>query len=367
MSSTRRVSMPAFGVAAIFLCALVLVGGACADASSSKPARLPATFFGMIPQKLPSQADLKRMKRGGVNSIRFGFNWDGIEANPGQFNWGVQDLIIERAARANVSVLPVLAGAPDWAGGRTHLPVDNTQQKSAWKNFVREAVKRYGPTGVFWNQNPSVPKRPIRRWQEGNEPNFFFFVADPSVANYASLVKITTPVIRSLDHGAKVYLAGLFAHPKNQVAGQTSHNIPAVSFLNQLYKVAGIKSLFDAAALHPYATSFTQLKPDITGMRGVMKRHGDAKSGLLISEMGWGSGHGTAFEKGVQGQVKQVNGAYSLLKRNQKAWNLLEVDWYAFDDISGSCNFCDSVGLFNLAGKPKPAWFAFVKQTGGKP
>jgi hypothetical protein len=57
------------------------------------------------------------------------------------------------------------------------------------------------------------------------------------------------------------------------------------------------------------------------------------------------------------------------LLSNRRRLNLKQVHWFSWKDIPGSCNFCDSVGLFRAGPRlrPKPAWHAFVRVTAGRP
>jgi len=93
---------------------------------------------------------------------------------------------------------------------------------------------------------------------------------------------------------------------------------------------------------------------------------------LYITEMGWGSQNDyneVAFEQGIRGQVRELKGAYGYLLENRARLDLKQVYWFSWQDLSGACNFCDSVGLFREGGKhlrPKPAWHAFVALTGGR-
>ena len=92
---------------------------------------------------------------------------------------------------------------------------------------------------------------------------------------------------------------------------------------------------------------------------------------FYITEMGWGSQNDfnhDAFEQGPAGQVKQMKAAYAYLIPNARRLNLKGVYWFSWKDLRGSCDFCDSVGLFEESAKfkPKPAWGAFVHITGGR-
>src|SRR5262249_9850595 len=141
---------------------------------------LPHDFWGVVPQAPPTPEQSQRLARGGVEGIRLPIAWSAVQpVARGAFNWSGVDAEINGASAANLDVLPFLAGAPKWAvpfnrhyGSPESLPVQNVQQVSGWQNFVTQAVHRYGPSGTFWAENPSLPPRPIRTWQIWNEENF---------------------------------------------------------------------------------------------------------------------------------------------------------------------------------------------------
>jgi hypothetical protein len=102
-----------------------------------------------------------------------------------------------------------------------------------------------------------------------------------------------------------------------------------------------------------------------------MVAHLDAGAGLYITEMGWGSQNDpgvVAFEQGIRGQARELRGAYRYLIANRHRLNLKGTYWFSWKDVSGYCNFCDSVGLFRKGPhfRPKPAWHAFVSLSGGR-
>jgi hypothetical protein len=87
--------------------------------------------------------------------------------------------------------------------------------------------------------------------------------------------------------------------------------------------------------------------------------------------MGWGSQNNfqqVAFEQGIRGQVRQLRDSYAYLLENRHRLNIKGTYWFTWKDIDGSCNFCDSTGLFRLGDrfKPKPAWHAFVRLSRGR-
>ena len=333
------------------LVAVLPAGGA-----GTKPPSVPAVWYGMIPQLERPAADYKRMKGIGVDSVRFPMPWDSIETSKGNYDFSLIDRYVERVARAGLEIFPAVNATPIFYG--TNCTPDTCfrtlpqtqQQLNAWSDVLKAIVRRYGSQGTFWAQNPNIPKHPVRFLQAWNEENFSFFTEPRSPSAYGKLVKVSARAVRSVDPKVKIVLGGLFAHPKASLGTQ------ATTFLNNLYKVKGIKGSFDGVALHPYAKDASHLSTDVNQIRRVMKRHGDSRTGFYITEMGWGSGHDTAFEKGLQGQSRELAQAFTLLRKMRASAHIQRVFWYSWEDINNSCNFCDSTGLIRTNGSAKPAY-----------
>ena len=212
-----------------------------------------------------------------------------------------------------------------------------------------------------------LPNLPIRAWQIWNEENFFYFARPASPQRYARLLAITHRAVQRADPRAEVVLGGLFGDP----GAGPPRALDATDFLDRLYRVPGVKANFDAVALHPYAADTAVLRELVEGVRRTMVRHGDRRSGLYLTELGWGSQNDPAvvsFEVGPQGQARELRNAYRYLLGNRGRLNLRQVDWFSWKDAPGSCAFCDSVGLFRSGArfKPKPAWHAMVAATHGR-
>ncbi len=355
-------------------------------AFASAAQALPANFWGVVPQAVPSEEQWARLKRGGVETVRTPVDWSAVQpTRGGAFNWSEFDAYVKRTAGAGLDVLPFLMNAPRWAvpqasvqgtGGAvkapTRLPVTGIAA-TAWSNFVKAAVQRYGPTGTFWAENPTVPKRPIRAWQIWNEENFKYFIAHPNPAEYGQLVKISFAAARSVDPSAQIILGGMFARPKGGKA-KGAPSPYASRFLAKMYELTpGIKTKFTGVALHPYTGNYRELTPEIEEFRGVLAENKDTAKGLWITELGWSSQPPPAnpleniFAKGVQGQVTQLRGAFHLLVAKAAQWRLKRVYWFSVDDQTGACNFCNGTGLFGEGFKPKPSWNEYVKFAGGTP
>ncbi len=343
---------------------------------------LPRTFFGIAPQTQLSDTDATYMKAGGIGSVRWPVNWAIIQPTAkGGYNWSSFDPAVEAAARHGLTILPFLYGTPRWIARKpTTLPIDSGRARKAWLAFVTAAVERYGPEGEFWNLHaptvaginyvPAVPRPlPIRTWQVWNEANFFYFAYPVSPNRYARLLKPTYSAIKAADPTAKVILSGLFGAP-DQGGKQ---GMDASKFLAALYRVPGIKSYFDAVALHPYAFHVEDLEELTEEMHEVVVENHDAGVSFYITEMGWGSQNDpriVAFEQGIQGQARELRNAYGYLIANRNRLHLKGTYWYSWKDNPDytACSFCDSVGLFRAGTRfhPKPAWRAFVALSGGR-
>ncbi len=329
---------------------------------------LPRGFFGIVPQGSIGNEDLARMRSGGVETVRLPVSWAAVQRSPrSDYDWSGLDAAMTDAARNGIGILPVLGSSPKWATGDwRRMPVDGGRARRGWAEFVGAAVERYGPGGEFWSEHgpgTAQPLRPdpIRAWQVWNEENFFYFVKPVSPGRFARLLAITRPAIRRADPRAEIVLGGLFGSPKQRLP----RAMDATDFLDQLYRRGGVKANFDAVALHPYAADVAELRRQVEAVRATMARHGDRRSGLYITEMGWGSAYNpktVAFEVGLQGQARELRGAYRYLIADHGRLKLRQVDWFSWKDLPGSCSFCDSSGLFRAGARfrPKPAWRAFV-------
>lgn len=339
------------GVVAVLGAALLLVGLAAAPARAAPPA---PGFFGVAPQAALTEADLARM-RGVVQTVRIQVNWAQIESRPGGYDFGALDAEVLAAAQRGIRVLPFIYWTPAWLSpDPARSPLRFRQGHRAWSAFLRRLVRRYGPGGTIWRGREQ--KQPIHRWQIWNEPNFrLFWHPRPSPVEYARLVAASARAIRGADPKAQIVLAG--------VAPVEGGLWPWV-FLRRLYRVPGAKKSFDMVAVHPYAATIAKMSGQIRDARTVMAEAGDEATPLLISELGvasW-STFPSDFVKGADGQARFLRRAFHRLLLMRARWRLAGAYWFTWQDQPGPdrrCSFCQGAGLLDLAGRPKPAWWAF--------
>jgi chitodextrinase len=342
---------------------LALVGPPTADAARSE-------FFGISQgsnrlNRLDGQ-DLKGMAAARVRTERFQLNWPSVQPSQGSFHWNETDALVGSLARHGIRAVPFVWGSPPWvAGTDARPPIDSAADEQAWQNFLKAAVARYGPGGIYWGTiyqqqyGAGATPLPIQSWQIWNEPNLAkYFAPQPSATEYARVLEISHDAIKSQDPEATIVLAGLVGIGSN----------PSWVFFRNLYQVAGVKSNFDVAALHPYSPDLDTFRKAIQNVRGVMTQYGDAEKTLWLTEVGWGSGPPDQYgiNKGITGQDQMLDGAFDMILHSRRTWKVERVFWFYWRDPStpaGTCSFCGTAGLLNYDRTPKPAYDTFTGYT----
>lgn len=293
--------------------------------------------------------------RGVVGTLRIPVYWFRIEPSAGEFDFAELDETIKSAAAAGIRILPFVYGTPTWLSvDPARPPLATATAERAWTDFLRRLVRRYGHGGEIW-QGQSL-RVPIRRWQIWNEPNFLLFWRPrPSPGRYVRLLRISAGAIRREDRGAKIVAAGL---------APVEGGMNPWKFLREMYRVPGAKHDFDLVALHPYSSSLRVLEYELRLTRSVMAQAGDRERPLLITELGVASGgqFPNPFDRGVRGQARYLERAFTRLATERRRWRIAGVDWFTWQDGTtpeANCVFCEYAGLFDSSGNPKPSWWAF--------
>jgi polysaccharide biosynthesis protein PslG len=358
-----------WGAIAVTLVALTAAIALAQPASAAAP----RSFVGVAPQTTLGPDDYARMQEGKVGTLRVLLNWPSVDPSQasGDYTWGGFDGIVAEAARHKIRVLPFLYGSPTWVAqldnrkcGRDcgAFAPRHKQALRAWQTFVGDAVARYGRGGEFWAEHPDVPRRQIRAWQIWNEQNSkSFYRPKPSPRRYAKLLRRARKAIRSEDGGADVVLGGMaeLSGSRKAITGST--------YLRRLYRRDGVKRDFDGVAPHPYGARMKAIREQITLFRKEMKRARDRSGDLWVTEIGWGSAKGGhPLNRGKQGQATRVKQAYRYFLSKRKRFNVKSVVWFSWMDSPTSiCDWCATSGLFKSGLRPKPAWRAYTKLSGG--
>jgi hypothetical protein len=347
------------------LISTILAVLAAAAMPAAAPAYLPPGFIGISPQSASSAKDYELMREAGIHSVRLPLFWGAVEPESPAFSerqWSGFDREVRLAARAELSIFPVLTGTPKWVAPLgIDLPVKTARQRRAWASFVRAAVERYGPGGSFWREEDELPYLPIRRWEIWNEENLVTFATRPEPARFATLIRIAGGIIHRQAPGSQAILGGLFGRPL-----QIPPNIASGDFLSRFYRSRNVKKYFDGVALHPYVADATAMGAQLRNLRGIMRRHHDPGTPLFVTELGWGSADGPSrWQRGLFGQAFQLSKSFAMLSANRGRWGVGGVWWFTWSDEGGTCIFCGSAGLLTRDREAKPAWYRFNEWTGG--
>ncbi len=345
-----------------WLAVTVAAVGCVVVGSALKPTTADARpFWGLTGQF--QREDLESMRASGAASVATLLPWHEVQADgPDSFNWGRIDAFVAEAARQDIEVIFILYGSPAFISSQPEIPpVGSAEAEEGWRGFVQAAVERYGPRGDFWKTHTGPP-RPVRAWQVWQEPGLkYFFQPKPSVKKYVKLLRATSNAVRAIDPGAKI-LMGALNDPQDKL------HINLKTFLKRFYKIGGkgIGKTYDALSLHPYGPKNKTILRKLTLARDLMRRAGEGKTPIWVTEVGWSSQSGERLMVGRKGQEKRLRNALRMLKKKRREFRIKRVLVYTWQDsMRTSTCWCDTAGLLDFDGEPKPALRAFERFADG--
>ncbi|WP_237568661.1 cellulase family glycosylhydrolase [Mycolicibacterium lacusdiani] len=287
-------------------------------------------------------AALDEMQAMGVNTVRIGIPWAGINPVEGYYDWSQSDYLINAADERGMGILAVITTTPTYqqnGSGIYSEPID----PAAYGEFAGLAAERYaGQVGAYeiWNEPNAAP----------------FYGPAPDPAGYTELLKAAYTSIKAADPDATVV---------GGVVGSTitygNFTLNPVDFVDQMYD-AGAQGYFDALSFHPYQYTMPfstgGYHPDsplnqLDDIHDLMVTNGDGDKLIWASEYG----QPTA----VSSEAEQA--AY--LEDMLTTWREIGYTGPAFvytleDDLTGSTDPEATFGLIRSDGTWKPA--AYVIQ-----
>jgi polysaccharide biosynthesis protein PslG len=325
------------------LLAIALAAVAClalpATAGAAKR-QVPFGFFGTVLDGPVPRADdptldaqMALMARSGVESVRTLFDWAGAEPSPGVYSFASTDRIVRLAASHGMTVLPIVLYTPLWASTNPTSDLANLYAPGdvgAYARFLTVLIGRYGPSGSFWRENPALPRMPMRAWQIWNEPAAdFFWKSQPWQTTYARLLRAAYSAVHAADKGAQVVVGGLAGLNTSTPWGQ----------IKALYKHG---ARFDVVAVHPFSfdksptKSVTRVLAIVQRVRSEMRRHGDARTPIWLTELSWTAAKGRiprsaylGFETTPSGQAKRMSAMYARIARD-RSMRITRAFWYTW-------------------------------------
>lgn len=365
------------GLATLILGAALAAGGL--GPAEAAPRPQSADYYGISLAVPIADADWARMEAAEIHSARAPFLWPILQDEPRRgrkiervIHWERVDPTILGGARAGVRMLPYVYGTPAFLARKITEPPLSRKLSREWTMLLEALQDRYGPGGKLWAQNPDVPPAPITAWQIWNEPNSKAYWRNPRTApeQYAKLLEISDEALNGAGRGrlarrggggAKIVVAGLFATP--------TRGMPMHKFLRRLFATRRSKRHIDTLALHPYGPTVGGVKRQLQLARREMKEGGQRSTPLWITEIGWPSdGHPqNPYYKTPKEQAQILRTAFDLFA--ERRWGIKRVYWYTWRDnnVNPKCDVCRFSGLLEADGDPKPAWYRYVKYSGGSP
>jgi Beta-galactosidase len=361
----RPRARPILLVVALLVASLAVASGA--DAAKRK---VPFGFFAsVLPPVMTSsgtvsdmvlERQMALMARSGVESVRVSRAWADIEPAPGAYQLGELDRIVAAAARHRLQVIVNVTRTPRWAATNPSDPDYWRLPPADYGTFGRmmaQLVRRYGPAGSLWAQNPSVPRVAVRQWQIWNEPTGpAHWKLRPWAPTYTQLLKAAYQSIHAVDRRAKVASGALVA----TATGRRVYTQWAGA--RELYR-AGAKRYMDIVSIHPFTNNSASAKATarqtldiIRRVRAVMRRNGDRRKPVVLTELTWPASKGKVpksaeryFSVSRKGQAARLRAAYAALVKARRRMRITNAYWYTWAtpyDRSGSV----SVMAFNFSG-----------------
>ena len=323
----------------------------------------PQGFFGVMydhgierasAEVQDAQWDL--MASSGVESVRTVFDW--ADAQPdgrgSAFKFDQTDGVVRRAALRNIEVLPVVFYAPKWARAYRNRFTSPPAKRADYVTYVAALAERYGPEGTFWTEHPELPKRPVREWQIWNEPHLPAYWDAPEkgpfgyARAYPLLLRASYNIVKSLDPGAKVVMAGLTQRAWEEIEVLYQH---------------GIKSYFDVAALQIFPQTVKRSVKATGLFRDALRKRRDGRKPIYVTEITWpaskGQTDGIKYQRQEtpRGMATKLSQMYSAMVTRRRALGVGRVFWYTWSSPYGRGG-----SIFNFAGLQRFDGDGFVAQ-----
>jgi outer membrane protein assembly factor BamB len=201
-------------------------------------------------------------EKAGIGWTRVDFTRNGIERQPGVFDWSQQDRQVAEAAKHGVKMLPILDYQAAWEDLENKGPATD-EERASFARFAYETAKHF--------------KGRIEAWELWNEPNIGFWKPEPNARDYALLLKAVYPEIKRADPEARV------------VGGSFAGTDPR--FLREMCE-HGAADYMDVLSVHPYRYGNNpeiKFGQRIEELREILADYGKPEMPIWITEIGWSS------------------------------------------------------------------------------
>jgi len=175
-----------------------------------------------------------------------------------------------------------------------------TMDLDGFRKYVHAAVRRYGPEGSLWNENPKVPAMPVKYWIIWGEPGTALKPPGDIMPDeaYAKGLKVAHEEIKGYDPKARIVAMSPigsfgslpsvnYVDPKRKVMG-------AYAFIRGVHAHGGFP-YYDCIDIHPFSQ---RLPSDTAGLAAMLKwlkeecrKYGKEKP-IWLTEIGFALSYG---------------------------------------------------------------------------
>lgn len=294
------------------------------------------------------QQDLNLIAAAGFKFIRMDFQWGGIEALKGKYNWkGYEELLSNLEQRGIRAIFILDYSNPLYEETVTSPnPLTQVEHKNTASPRHPESIEAY----ARWAAAAAVHFHGRQvLWELWNEPNGNFWSPKPDASQYTTMAVAAAKAIRQ-------------AEPSATIIGPASSGFPW-QFL-ETFLQSGILENLDAVSVHPYRNpkqSPETAAADYQKLRQLIDRYAPAakqgKLPILSGEWGYSS-----FRKGVS---QDTQAAYAVRQQLVNLLNDVPISiWYDWKNDGNDPNENeDNFGTMTSDLKPKPAYIAIKTLT----
>jgi hypothetical protein len=214
-----------------------------------------------------------------------------------------------------------------WARAYRNRFTSPPKSRNDYVTYLAALVERYGPDGTFWTDHPELPKHPLREWQIWNEPHLPAYWDAPEkgpygyAKNYPLLLRASYNIVKSLDPGAKIVLAGITQRAWEEI--------------EVLYQ-RGIKRYFDVAALQIFPQTVRRSVKATALYRDALNRRGDRRKPIYLTEITWPASKGKTDpikyqrQETSRGMATKLGQMYAKMVGRRRALGIGKVFWYTW-------------------------------------
>ncbi|MDG3006930.1 cellulase family glycosylhydrolase [Paludisphaera mucosa] len=241
------------------MAATALLAGTLRAKDGLPPPVVPEGFGVNIHFTDPAAGEMERFAEGGFKWVRMDFHWEGVEREPGKYDFSAYDRLV---------------GHLDKVGARAYFIFDYGHRR------YDEGLSPHTPEGraafaAFAKAGAAHFKGRKVIWEIWNEPNISFWKPQPNADDYAKLANETARAVHAGDPDAFIMAPASSAFPWD--------------FFETLF-ASGILEHIDAVSVHPYRESHPETAAEDYGrLRSMIARYASPGRRMLPIVSGeWG-------------------------------------------------------------------------------